>query len=183
MSKLGELYAPRHLSGELSLDYVARRLKTPALKKQFCSWFVERMVFTDVRSGQHWPPYENSPAELYSAVRGLLGHAYLSGHTAKLIFSESEGLSDQADDLIAKICIDSPSSLVALVTHADTQLNPYSSIALRRLLDAGSQTVWLDATKTTKIKKQLYQFTKWRAVLEIIPRRERGQILQEELGL
>ena len=183
MSKLGELWAPRHLSGELTLDYAARRLKSPAQKKQFCAWFVERMIFTDLRAGQHWPPYEQSPAEMYSAVRGLLGHVYLAGHSARLVLAETESFPDLTDALLTRICASSPACVLTLVSHVDTQLSPHSSNALRRMLDAEGQTVWLDAAKTKKQKKQLYQFTKWRAALESIPRRERGQILEEEIGL
>lgn len=183
MSKLGELWAPRHLSGEMSLDYAARRLKSPDQKKQFCAWFVERMIFTDLRAGQHCPPYEQSPTEMYRAVRGLLGHIYLAGHTARLVLAETESFPHLADDLITRICANNPASVLALVSQVDTQLSPHSSNVLRRLLDAEGQSVWLDAAKTTKTKKQLYQFTKWRAALEIIPRKERGHILEEELGL
>lgn len=183
MSKLGEIYAPRYLSGDLTLGFIVRKLKSVQQKKQFCAWFIDRMIYSDVRAGQSWPPVEEPAQELYSAVRALIEHTYLTSHSAKLILSECESFPETSDGLLRRLCADSPGIVIRLIAHIDVPSSPCSELALGRLLDAEGHSVWLDAAKTTKTKKELYLFTKWRDALDQIPRSARGQILEEELGL
>lgn len=177
-------YGKRHLSGELSLDFIARKLK-PSQKDGFCLWLVDIMVYTDIKVGDHWPPYEESPEQIYPIVRALLTHVYFGRYAAKHVLSQGEDCKERAFDMLSALCNKDPEILLAVVTHLDrcTQAPTHCLSAIHRLLEAEGESVWLDAAKTTKTKKQLYQLTKWPAVLDQIPRRERGQILEEELGL
>lgn len=183
MSKLGELYATRHLSGDMSLDYACWRLKTPALKEQFCAWLVDRMVFSDVLAGQQHPPVSEASSDLYPAVRSLLKHRYLQRYTTKLVFDQCESHPAVTAEILRRVCDGDHEACLALVSWLDQQRNPHSEKALRLLLEAESESVWLDAAITIKTKKKLYHFTKWHCVLRQLPRRQRGQILEEELGL
>lgn len=140
MSRSGELYAARYLTGDMALEITQRKLKSVMLKQHICSWLVQRMLYSESQAG-------------------------------------SPGV------LLANLCAHDSGAVIARMTQMDASVSPKAAQPLHRLFNAQDLAVWLDATKKTKTRTMLHQFTRWPALLEHIPRRQRGQILEEELGL
>lgn len=138
MSKSAGLYAAKHLTGDMALDIILRKLKSVILK-QLCFWLVQRML-------------------------------------------SAESQAKSPDALLTNLCTHDSEAIIARMTQMDAKASLKGAQHLLHLFNAQDLAVWLHATKKTTTT-MLYQFTRWLALLEHIPRRQRGQIFDEELGL
>jgi hypothetical protein len=183
MTQMGNRYAQRYLDAEIDLDFAFRKLRSTKLKQQFCTWFIDRMIDADIRPDDCYPPAKQSPQVIYQAISTLLLHGYFALHAIKPLLRACESSAEDALKILGNVCSKNTLITQKLIAQLNTTDFVHSAHALSHLLEAGGQLFWLDAAKTTKTKKELYQFTKWPSVLSELPRHERGQILEGDLGL
>jgi hypothetical protein len=185
MRRIDERYLGMFLSGEIDADMLRFRVAHPRDMREVCKELVTRLSLSSIRVGDCYPP-EVLPAEiLYAKTRDCLGQDVLARYVAKALVEEANRSVDQARELIDTLCQDKPEYLLKMIVNLSQCREPptFTIAALHQLLDAVDESVWLDAAHTIKTKTELYHFTKWPTVLKILPKRDRGRILEGELGL
>lgn len=185
MRRIDALYLGRFLSGEIDAESLRFRVGHAKDMTLVCAELVSRLTYASIRLGECYPP-EALPAEhLYAKTRDCLGNDVLARYVAMAVVQVANCSVDQARVLIGTLCQDEPEYLLKMIVNLSQcrELPTFTVAALHQLLDAADESVWLDAAKTIKTKKELYHFTKWPTVLKKLPKRDRGQILEGELGL
>jgi hypothetical protein len=185
MRRIDERYLSMFLSGEIDADILRFRVAHPRDLKDVCKELVTRLSMASICVGECYPA-EVLPADiLYAKTRDCLGQDVLARYVAKAVIEEANCSVDQARELIGTVCQDKPEYLLKLIVNLSQCREPptFTIAAIHQLLDGAEETVWLDAAKTIKTKTELYHFTKWPTVLKNLQKRDRGRILEGELGL
>ncbi|MBI6882836.1 hypothetical protein [Pseudomonas putida] len=183
MSKGAEM-ASQHLNEGVDLLQVCSQLNYRQ-KLRFFEWLVDVMVFPYLTVKGVETPSEAPHERIYDVMTELLAHPILDHYAAAKVLERGEKCRERTGQMLEELCKDHPVCTLAIITGLEycPQDLIFMKRGLRAQLDTAHESVWLDAAKTTKTKIQLYQLTKWRSVLDLLPRQIRGRILEEEIGL
>jgi hypothetical protein len=185
MRRIYHTYLGKFLNGEYDTELLRFKIGYHKEMSQVCAELVTKLANATTLQGKVYPP-EPLPAELlYTKVRECLADEGLSRYAAGAVVMQSNWTADWAKELIGTLCQDKPEYLLKIIVYLSSYPgSPANTIAaIHQLLEAADQSVWLDAATTIKTKKELYHFTKWPTVLKKLPKRDRGLILEGELGL